>query len=351
MDKKISIVVPVYNGEKYISKCLDSLINQSYKNIEIILVDDGSTDSSGKLVDRLANNDARITVVHKKNAGLGMARNTGLDYATGKYVAFIDSDDYTDVNMIQKLHNALEEYNSDTSYCGYTMAYDSGEFVSVPAYYNRQVFCDKEIIDKVLLEMVASKPEAKKDAILSMSVWHALYSMEIIRDNNIRFPSEQEFISEDIIFDIAYLQKSKSVCYINDPLYFYRCNNIDSLTHQYRDNEFTRQKKQIEKIEFELGKFIDPERFLYRTDRYFLGRYRTCVQKAVRRSEVEPSFDLYNHIFEMTTDDKIRRVIARYPFWKNPVKQRVFNFCIKIKFIPGILLLGKLSTNGKNRRF
>ena len=253
--------------------------------------------------------------------------------------------------MIQKLHNALEEYNSDTSYCGYTMAYDSGEFVSVPAYYNRQVFCDKEIIDKVLLEMVASKPEAKKDAILSMSVWHALYSMEIIRDNNIRFPSEREFISEDIIFDIAYLQKSKSVCYINDPLYFYRCNNIDSLTHQYRDNEFTRQKKQIEKIEFELGKFIDPERFLYRTDRYFLGRYRTCVQKAVRRSEVEPSFDLYNHIFEMTTDDKIRRVIARYPFWKNPVKQRVFNFCIKIKFIPGILLLGKLSTNGKNRRF
>lgn len=210
MNDLISIIVPVYNVEKYLEKCVKTLMEQSYKNIEIILVDDGSTDSSGKLVDRLANNDARITVVHKKNAGLGMARNTGLDYATGKYVAFIDSDDYTDVNMIQKLHNALEEYNSDTSYCGYTMAYDSGKFVSVPAYYNRQVFCDEEIIDKVLLEMVASKPEAKKDAILSMSVWHALYSMEIIRDNNIRFPSEREFISEDIIFDIAYLQKERT---------------------------------------------------------------------------------------------------------------------------------------------
>lgn len=193
MNDLISIIVPVYNVEKYLEKCVKTLMEQSYKNIEIILVDDGSTDSSGKLVDRLANNDARITVVHKKNAGLGMARNTGLDYATGKYVAFIDSDDYTDVNMVQKLHNALEEYNSDTSYCGYTMAYDSGELVSVPAYYNRQVFYDEEIIDKVLLEMVASKPEAKKDAILSMSVWHALYSMEIIRDNNIRFPSEREF--------------------------------------------------------------------------------------------------------------------------------------------------------------
>ena len=106
MNDLISIIVPVYNVEKYLEKCVKTLMEQSYKNIEIILVDDGSTDSSGKLVDRLANNDARITVVHKKNAGLGMARNTGLDYATGKYVAFIDSDDYTDVNMIQKLHNA-----------------------------------------------------------------------------------------------------------------------------------------------------------------------------------------------------------------------------------------------------
>lgn len=351
MNDLISIIVPVYNVEKYLEKCVKTLMNQSYENIEIILVDDGATDSSGELADSLANNDTRITVVHKKNAGLGMARNTGLEYATGKYVAFIDSDDYVDVNMIQKLHNALEEYNSDTSYCGYTMEYDSEKLVPVPAYYNKQVFLGEEIIDKVLLEMVAGKPEAPKDAILSMSVWHALYSMDIIRDNNIRFPSEREFISEDIIFDIAYLQKSKSVCYINDPLYFYRCNNVNSLTHQYNDNEFARQKKQIEKIEFELGKFIEPEQFRYRTDRYFLGRYRTCVQKAIRRSEVDPGFELYNHIFEMTTDDKTRRVIARYPFWKNPIKQRVFNFCIRIKFIPGILLLGKLSTNGKNRRF
>ena len=157
MNDLISIIVPVYNVEKYLEKCVKTLMEQSYKNIEIILVDDGSTDSSGKLVDRLANNDARITVVHKKNAGLGMARNTGLDYATGKYVAFIDSDDYTDVNMIQKLHNALEEYNSDTSYCGYTMAYDSGEFVSVPAYYNRQVFCDEEIIDNDDLEVIQNE--------------------------------------------------------------------------------------------------------------------------------------------------------------------------------------------------
>ena len=110
-------------------------------------------------------------------------------------------------------------------------------------------------------------------------------------------------------------------------------------------------KKQIEKIEFELGKIIEPEQFCYRTDRYLLGRYRTCVQKAIRRSNVDPDFKLYNHILKMTMDDKIQRIIARYPFWKNPIKQRVFNFCVRIKFIPGILLLGKLSTKGKNRRF
>ena len=94
MNDLISIIVPVYNVEKYLEKCVKTLMEQSYKKIEIILVDDGSTDSSGKLVDRLANNDVRITVVHKKNAGLGMARNTGLDYATGKYVAFVLSSEY-----------------------------------------------------------------------------------------------------------------------------------------------------------------------------------------------------------------------------------------------------------------
>ena len=136
MKKDYTIAVA---GTGYVGLSIATLLSQHHKVMAVDIVKekvDLINNRKSPIQDdySLANNDARITVVHKKNAGLGMARNTGLEYATGKYVAFIDSDDYTDVNMIQKLHNALEEYNSDTSYCGYTMAYDSGELVSVPAY-------------------------------------------------------------------------------------------------------------------------------------------------------------------------------------------------------------------------
>ena len=110
----ITIVVPVYNVEKYISDCLDSLISQTYKNIEIILVDDGSTDMSGAICDRYTTLDARIKVIHKQNEGLGFARNTGLEVAQGKFVTFIDSDDMADADLVEKLVNGLYEENCDT---------------------------------------------------------------------------------------------------------------------------------------------------------------------------------------------------------------------------------------------
>lgn len=351
MSKLISVIVPVYNVDKYLENCVNTLVNQTYSNLQIILVDDGSTDSSGNICDRLAKEDERIVVVHKDNEGLGMARNTGLDYASGEYVMFVDSDDYTDITMVEKLYNALNNYKADTSYCGYTMAYNSGKQKEIPAYYNNKIFQNEEIIDNVLLEMIAGQPDAKKDAILSMSVWHALYSMKIIKDNNLCFPSEREFISEDIIFDIAYLQKSKCVCYIEDPLYFYRCSNENSLTHQYKKDEFERQKKQIDKMEYELKKFLPEGKFIYRTQRYFLGRYRTCVQKAITESRINKDFNLKEHIKKLTYDSKTQSVIAAYPFRKNPIKIRLFNMCVKVKWVYGIIFLTKLSNIGKDRRF
>lgn len=347
----ISVIVPVYNVQEYLDKCIYTIINQTYKNLEIILIDDGSTDMSGKKCDEYQKYDSRIKVVHKKNAGLGYARNSGLDIATGKYILFVDSDDFLELEIIEKLYFKLSKTNSDTSYCGYYRYYDDEHIEKVPAEYNEKIFCNREIIDNVLLEMVAGKPEQKKEALLSMSVWHALYSNEIIKDNKLRFVSEREYISEDIIFDIAYLQKAKKVCYIDTPLYFYRCNNFASLTHRYDPNEFNRHKVQVEKINKELSKILDESEYCDRTQRYLLGRLRTCVQKAITYKKHNKDFKLVKQIKNMINDEEVRRVIKQYPYNKNTLQLKVFNFFVDYKLYYGIIILIKIKALTRRERF
>ena len=123
MDEKISVIVPVYNVEQYLERCVDSIINQTYKNLEIILVNDGSTDNSGQLCDKLAKKDNRIRVIHKENGGLSDARNVGIDEAKSDLIGFIDSDDYIDEDMYELLINNMKNANADLSMCGHYDVY------------------------------------------------------------------------------------------------------------------------------------------------------------------------------------------------------------------------------------
>ena len=127
----ISVIVPVYNVEKYLRQCLDSVLAQTYRELEIILVDDGSTDGSGAICDEYATRDSRIKVVHQQNGGLSSARNAGLDLATGEYVAFVDSDDYIHETMLELLYQALVENNADTVICNFERVDEKGDVISV----------------------------------------------------------------------------------------------------------------------------------------------------------------------------------------------------------------------------
>lgn len=123
MDKVISVIIPVYNIEKYLDRCLESIINQSYTNLEIILIDDGSTDNSGKICDDYKNQDNRIIVVHKKNEGVSQARNLGISIATGEFLSFVDGDDTVEKDMFLTLINNAYKYNADFSCCGVRFIY------------------------------------------------------------------------------------------------------------------------------------------------------------------------------------------------------------------------------------
>ncbi len=334
MNPLVTIIVPVYNVEKYLDKCIESIIKQTYSNLEILLVDDGSTDSCYQKCEKWKEKDGRIIVVHKKNAGLGFARNTGLELASGEFVMYIDSDDYISSNMVERLLTVAKETESDTVYCGLTRVYTDGSEIAVPAAYDNQTFEKSEIIDKILLEMVGSRPDDKEDANLFMSVWHALYSMKIIRKYSIRFPSEREIMCEDIMYHIDYLRRAERVTYIADPLYFYRMNP-KSLSQVYDSTRFERQKVLSNAIRESLGRFLNVEMYTEREDRRLLGGVRTQILAIVASNEK----DKRTLIDNICKDEMVRIILKRYNYKKNPFKHRIFNVALKYRLVFVLYLL------------
>ena len=182
----ISIIVPVYNIEKYLPRCIDSILDQTYKNWEAIFVNDGSTDNSLKILEEYKKRDERIKIIDKKNAGSGAARNDGIENSRGEYVAFLDSDDWYEKNFLEKLYNNLTENNSDVAMCNPKMTYDD-------------ISKNKKINTYFFNEIELNKTPEKILGILAMPVvWNKLYKKDIIVKNKIKFPNYS--FCEDVEF-------------------------------------------------------------------------------------------------------------------------------------------------------
>ena len=220
----ISIIVPIYNVQKYLDRCMKTLLNQTYRNIEIILVDDESPDECPKMCEEYAKIDQRVKVIHKKNGGLGFARNSGLEIAQGKYIIFVDSDDYVTENMCHLLYEAAKKYEADVVYGG--IFYADGEKIKENKVVTKErVWKGKQEVKDLLLDFIATEPNEKKDTIMEVSVWKALFRKKVFDEYDISFVSERQFISEDVIFDIDYLSKCNCVVAIPEPVYFYCVNH------------------------------------------------------------------------------------------------------------------------------
>ena len=280
MNDLISIIVPVFNVSQYLRVCLNSILNQTYANIEIIVIDDGSTDDSLIIAKEYEKNYKNIYVIHKENNGLGFARNTGLDVAKGKFVMFIDSDDYIKPNYIQELYSAHIDFNVNTVIAGYSRDIN-GEVIS---YKNKihGVFLGEDIKKKILPKMFARKG----NDYIEMSVWKTLFSMETIKQFLLRFP-DRSYISEDIIFDIYYYSRIDSLCLIDNTDYCYRYNT-DSLSQGYREDKFEKLVFQYEKMKQLIIEKELPEECVLRTDIYLLGNTMHYIKQIIKHEEVVP---------------------------------------------------------------
>jgi len=214
---KVSIIVPIYNVEKYINRCIKSILSQTIKEIEVILVNDGSTDNSGNIAEEFARMDNRIQVIHKVNGGLSTARNAGLEIATGEYLLFVDSDDWLDNDSIETIYNNAIEFNAD-----------------IVAFDYRRVFEDEKnkIQEKCLNlreELIDFKQITLEDYVLEYllknghghEVWNKLYKRTMINNNNINFVNNKEVFAEDFLFNLCVLCHVKKIKVIHNSFYNY----------------------------------------------------------------------------------------------------------------------------------
>lgn len=249
-DKKlVSVIVPVYNVEPYLEECVNSIRQQSYSNLEIILVDDGSPDRCGEMCDAFAAKDSRIKVIHKENGGLGYARNSGLDAATGCYVSFIDSDDWIGPDRIRTMVDAAEHNAAQIVVGGLCKVYPSGRKETDAFCTEPQLFRGKaEVMERLFYPCIGKDAEDRPNSgYLGMSVWRTLYHRSIIEENNIRFVSEREIFSEDMFFNLEYRLHIDCGIIIQDTTYYYRYNP-NSLSNLYREDRLCRIRAMFEQL-------------------------------------------------------------------------------------------------------
>ena len=289
MDIKISVIVPVFNTEQYLNRCLESIVNQTYKNIEVILVDDGSEKVCSDLCDVWAKKDERIQVVHKQNEGLGYARNTGIQRATGEFLFFIDSDDYLDESTIECCKNCAEETAAEIVCYGFSAVNRNGKIVSVRIPEMPKRIYEGEEICKILLpEMLGDNPKTGKSANIEMSAWAAMFSAKLIRQAEWKFVSEREIISEDVYSILSLYKHVQRVCILNKAFYFY-CENQNSLTHIYKEDRYQKIKQfytaslsLIEQLEY--GEEMK-ERLKELYLSFFIGAAKTIVRASMSYAE------------------------------------------------------------------
>lgn len=304
-EKVVSVIIPVYEGEKYIRRCVKSLIDQTYKNLEIILVDDGSQDRSLEICNEISKEDNRIKVYHHGNKGVSVTRNVGLDQATGDYVLFLDVDDWIEKTMIINMVRKMEECDASIGICGFYYADDNktreclandSKGVEVNEFFEQYFW---ELYENTVIFNIGTK----------------IYKRDVIEKYNLRFHTDM-VIYEDIIFSLEYFEKIKKIYMVSDAFYYYYQGNISSATHTYKEKFWSSTSAYCD---YMLWRFKADEKKLIRAivECIFRAFLQECTKPKVRKSEMDIMFDEMNKYI-------LRLEIADNNEINLPSEQRIF---------------------------
>lgn len=322
----VSIVVPVYNVKSYIGRCVDSLISQTYDNIEIILVDDGSTDGSEEICDTYADNDKRIRVVHKTNEGLGLTRNVGIDVARGEFLCFVDADDYIEKKTIEDSMSIMRRNCSEVVMYGMNRVYGDGKKDLLIPNPRKTLYKEDNIVKELLPDYVHDDPRSAIDRHFTSSSCTCLFRRDVFIKNRLKYESERNVISEDTYLMFDLLGHVKNVSIIKKCFYYY-CNNIASLSHKYREDRFRKLKKYYVDCNALFDKNGYPEEVYFRFNYLFLDYVFADFKTIIRNEEMDNRAKYL--MFREIIDDKLYRdVLNLIPKKYEPGKRRIFYFFV-----------------------
>lgn len=324
----ISVVIPTYNVENYLTKCVESVCRQTLEDIEIIIVDDGSTDSSGRIADELARSDSRVKVIHQENGGLGPARNTGIDAATGEYVGFVDSDDWLEPEMFEDLLAEAKKNDADVCAGGFKTVTDG----RVKDVYIQSLagatLRDPEKIDSYRLDFYGPRDDSNEEQPL-VSVCIRLYKRVFLNKGRLRFKNVR---SEDIDFNIRALRDAQVISFSGSVSYCYRKDGQPSITNGMS----SKMIKQYEGLVCVLGECLKGEQDYIcaeshkRLQRGVFGYMRTLVNVCALSGA--STGELVGFAKLVLDSPILSNYLVDYPVLNMSFAQRVLLFCMAHRY-------------------
>lgn len=330
---KLSVIIPCYNVENFVQKCTESILIQKGFDFEIILVNDGSKDKTSEILRNLAKTDNRIRLVNQENKGLSGARNCGIEKASGEYLMFIDADDWLEPNAFKIISQNFQ--NQDLFCFSYNRIFETqvkSRKLNIEGNFDAS-FVQRRIIGLLNEEL---KDPSQADSLVT--AWAKIYKSEIIKKNQIKFTDTKEIGTEDVLFNIHYLEHAKTVKVIDEPLYNYLKNNYDSLTKLYRPNLFVQWKNLYAKI-FEIIRNKDLA-------------YKNALDNRIALSIIGLAFNetFSNKTFskkkkkisEILHDNLYQKAYQNLDFQYFPIHWKLFFHFAKSKYASGIVILSSI---------
>lgn len=322
MNPLISVIVPIYNVEKYLARCVDSIVNQTYKNLEIILVDDGSPDRCPQMCDDYAEKDSRIKVVHKKNGGLSDARNAGMAVATGKYISFIDSDDYVSDDFFECLLDVMNKENSDIVECSVVKFYEDNRFDEFSDDLSVKTYDTQDAMSA----LIAENP-------FHQHVWNKLYKIELVKD----IPYAVGKLNEDEFWTYQVFGRANKVARLNKTMYYYFQRNSSIMGVGYNIRRLDALEGKANRQKYIENNFPDL------STQAKIDLYGSCmfayqsVLKFMSGADKKKALELirkYRKMYNLSFDEiKLADKSARKYFY---LAKCNFGFCCKFRAISGI---------------
>ena len=334
----------MYNSEQYLSRCIDSVLNQTLKSVEVILVDDGSSDASPLICDEYAKNNENVIVIHKQNSGQGLARNDGMKNVNGRYVAFLDSDDYMNADAYENIVNRLDVTNADVCAFGYDKL-DANGICRYKVKIREREYSGRIELKEFMLHFFGDNP--KDDDLRGVSACMSVYRAQIMKDNNVLFPSERAVLSEDTIFNLEYCKHINKAVTMEDSYYHY-CIHEQSHTQRFDAGRIARTDEFCS-ILFKYAEYygitVETE------DRINMVMWLSImesIKRAVLQKNIVGREGAYKLVKRIVNNDIVREYISNLKTSGLSIKQKSFYFAIKHRFIALIYNMADIKNRCKS---